>query len=116
MDIEKRITVCPTDTDPYNIIHHPQYFIWTEEAILEWLISDLGNLNEISYEIIKFRCKFISVGVLYDELSLRLCPRGRKKAEGGEVIRFQVRVTNLKNKNQVIDGEFFVRVKEKINE
>lgn len=115
MEIEKRITVCPTDTDPYNIIHHPQYFIWTEEAILEWLISDYGSPDEISYEITKFRCKFISVGVLYDELSLRLCPRGRKKDGDEEVVKFQVRITNLKNKNQVIDGEFFVRVKEKIN-
>ncbi len=115
MDIEKRIIVCPTDTDPYNIIHHPRYFVWTEEAILEWLISDYGDLNKLSYEITEFRCKFISVGVLYDEMSLRLSPRKRKKAADGENIKFQVRITNLKNKNQVIDGEFFVRVKEKIN-
>ena len=39
MDFETTIIVGPTDTDSYNIIHHPQYFIWIEKVILEWLIS-----------------------------------------------------------------------------
>lgn len=89
MGLEKSLRVMPTDTDPYNIIHHPQYFVWIEEAVLEWLISDVGSLTEISYGIDNFSTKFISSGVLYDELILRLNLRSRKRLTAEKNLNFE---------------------------
>lgn len=113
MGFEKSLRVMPTDTDPYNIIHHPRYFVWIEEAVLEWLISDTGSLDGISYGIENFTCKFISSGVLYDELILRLNLRSRKKADGGEKYKFRVGITNKKTKKTLLEGDFLVGVSEK---
>jgi acyl-CoA thioesterase FadM len=113
MDIEKKIIVGPTDTDSYNIIHHPQYFIWIEDAILEWLISTYRSLEQISYEIQKFQCKFISPGILYDDLLLQLNPKGKKFNNSDENIKFQVRIVKQKTKSSVIEADFFIRVKGK---
>lgn len=113
MDIEKNIIVTPTDTDSYNIIHHPQYFIWIEEAILEWLISTYGSLEQVSYEICKFQCKFISPGILYDSLVLRLIPKSRKRNDYYEDIKFQVRLMIKQSKKTVIESDFYVKVKGK---
>lgn len=116
MDIEKNIIVSPTDTDSYNIIHHPQYFIWIEEAILEWLISTYGSLERVSYEICKFQCKFISPGILYDNLALQLIPKGRKQTATDEIIKFQVRIMKKQTKSSVIEADFYVKVKGKFND
>ena len=109
MDIEKKIIVGPTDTDSYNIIHHPQYFIWVEEAILEWLIASYGSMKDLSYEVSKFHCKFISPGLLYDTLHLRMLPKNRKRNLSEETVKFQVKITN--DKTPVIEADFFVTVK-----
>lgn len=114
MDIEKKIIVGPTDTDSYNIIHHPQYFIWIEKAILEWLISTYENINNIIYEISKFQCKFISPGILYDNLTLYLRCKGNKRLNDEDSIKFQVKILNQETKNTVIEADFFVKVRDKI--
>lgn len=111
MNVVKKIRVGPTDTDSYNIVHHPQYFIWIEEAILEWLLSTFGNLHQISYEIGKFQCKFISPGILYDNLLLQLNPKGRKSTGSEETVKFQVRMFNEETKHSVIEADFFVAIK-----
>lgn len=116
MDIEKNIVVSPTDTDSYNIIHHPQYFIWIEEAILEWLISTYGSLEQVSYKIDKFQCKFLSPGILYDNLVLQLIPKSRKRTPADENIKFQARILKKHSKSSVIEADFYVRVKGKIND
>lgn len=116
MDIEKNIIVSPTDTDSYNIIHHPQYFIWIEEAILEWLISTYDSLEQVSYEISKFQCKFISPGMLYDILVLQFNLRSRNKTTTGENIRFQIRIIKKQSKSSVIEADFNVDIKGKIND
>lgn len=111
MDIEKNIIVGPTDTDSYNIIHHPQYFIWIEKAILEWLISSYGSLEKVSYEICKFQCKFLSPGILYDHLVLQLRLKYRKHVDVAEDIKFQARIIKEQNKSSVIEADFYVKVK-----
>ena len=111
MDIEKRIIVGPTDTDSYNIVHHPQYFVWIEEAVLEWLLSTYGRPENLPYEISKFNCNFISPGLLYDPMLLRLMPKGRSKTEQGETIKFQVKIMKDSTKAPVLDGVFFVNVR-----
>lgn len=111
MDIEKKIIVGPTDTDSYNIIHHPQYFIWVEEAILEWLILTYGSMDGLSYEVNQFHCKFISPGLLYHPLLLRLIPKNRKRNLPEESVKFQVRIMNEKTKASVIEADFFVTIK-----
>ena len=111
MDIEKRIIVRPTDTDSYNIVHHPQYFVWVEEAILEWLISSYGSPENISYEISKFNCKFISPGLLYDTLLLRLLPKGKKANDQQETVKFQVKLIKDSTKSPVIEADFFVNIR-----
>ncbi len=116
MDIEKRIIVGPTDTDSYNIVHHPRYFVWIEEAVLEWMLSTYGSLEKLSYEVGKFNCKFISPGLLYDPLLLRLMPKGKSKTEQGESIKFQVKIMKDNTKAPVIDGVFFVNVRGTANE
>lgn len=113
MNIEKDIIVAPTDTDSYNIIHHPQYFIWIEEAILEWLISTYGSLEQVSYEISKFQCKFISPGKLHDSLVLQLIPKSRKCNDSDKNIKFQIRIITKQNKKTVIESDFYVKVKGK---
>lgn len=116
MDIEKNIIVSPTDTDSYNIIHHPQYFIWIEEAILEWLILNYSSLEQVSYEIDKFQCKFISPGILYDNLVLQLIYKSRKRTASEENIKFRARIIKKQNKSSVIDADFYVKVKGKFND
>ena len=116
MDIEKRIIVGPTDTDSYNIVHHPQYFVWIEEAVLEWLLSTYGSLVNIGYEVEKFNCKFLSPGLLYDPLLLRLMPKGRSKTEQGETIKFQVKLMKDSTKAPVLEGMFFVNIRGTVNE
>lgn len=116
MDIEKNIIVSPTDTDSYNIIHHPQYFIWIEEAILEWLISTYGSLEQVSYDISKFQCKFISPGILYDNLVIQLILKNRKRTATDENIKFQARIVKKQNKSSVIEADFYVKVKGKFND
>lgn len=116
MDIEKNIIVSPTDTDSYNIIHHPQYFIWIEEAILEWLIPAYGSLEQVSYEICKFQCKFISPGILYDNLVLQLILKSRKRTATDENIKFQVRIMKKQSKSSVIEADFYVKVKGKFDD
>lgn len=111
MDIEKKITVGPTDTDSYNIIHHPQYFVWVEEAILQWLLSSYGSMENIRYEVSKFHCKFISPGLLYDTLLLRMLPKNRKSNATEETVKFQVKIINDKTKAPVIEADFFVNIK-----
>lgn len=113
MDIEKKIMVGPTDTDSYNIIHHPQYIIWMEEAILEWLLSTYGNMEKLSYEISKVQCKFISPGVLYDNLLLQLRFKNRTAAHDGENMKFQVKIVNQKDQGSVLKAELFLTVKGK---
>ena len=105
--------VGPTDTDSYNIIHHPQYIIWMEEAILEWLISTYGNMEKLSYEISKVQCKFISPGVLYDNLLLRLRLKNRTAAHDDENMKFQVKIVNQKDQGSVLKAELFLTVKGK---
>lgn len=116
MDIEKKIIVGPTDTDSYNIIHHPQYFIWIEKAILEWLILTYGGIHELFYQINKFQCKFISPGILYDNLILQLRCKGKKATNNEENIRFQVKLINSKNGGSVMAADFFIKVKDKLND
>ena len=111
MDIEKRIIVRPTDTDSYNIVHHPQYFVWVEEAILECLISSYGSPEKLSYEINKFNCKFISPGLLYDELILRLIPKNRKSSETEETLNFRAKIIKAGSKATVIEADFFVNIR-----
>lgn len=111
MNIEKYIIVGPTDTDSYNIIHHPQYFVWIEEAILEWLISAYGSLEQVSYEICGFQCKFISPGVLHDSLLLQLIPKNRKRTDADEILKFQARILKKQGKSTVIEADFYVKVK-----
>lgn len=113
MDIEKKIMVGPTDTDSYNIIHHPQYIIWMEEAILEWLLSTYGNMEKLSYEISKVQCKFISPGVLYDNLLLQLRLKNRTVAHDDENMKFQVKIVNQKDKGSVLAADLFLTVKGK---
>ena len=112
MDIEKRITVGPTHTDSYNIVHHPQYFVWIEEGIMEWLISTYGGMDGICYEISKFHCKFLSPGILYDSLLVRVIPKGRKGAQGEETVKFQGKILKDNTKAPVMEGEFVVKIKE----
>ncbi len=110
MDFETQILVCPSDTDSYNIIHHPQYFVWVEQAILEWLDATYQGINNVSYEILKFQCKFLSPGLLYERLTLSLRCKGKKTADG--VLKFQVKIIKQANKQPVLDGDFFVKVRE----
>ena len=116
MDIEKSIIVNPIDTDSYNIIHHPQYFVWIEEAILEWLISAYGSLEQVSYEICRFQCKFISTGILYDNLVLRLIHKSRSRSDTDENNKFQAKIMKKQDKSTVIESDFYVKVKYKFNE
>lgn len=111
MNIENRIIVGPTDTDSYNIVHHPQYFVWVEEALLEWLVSTYGSMENLSYEVSKFHCKFLSPGLLYDTLLLRMLPKNRKSNLTEEPVKFQVKIMNDKTKAPVIEADFFVTVK-----
>ncbi len=111
MDIEKQILVGPTDTDPYNIVHHPVYFNWMEQAILQWILETYGSMNSISYTIEQFQCKFISSAKLYDELSLRLHPKRKENR-----ILFQGKITNQKNNQLLVEESFFVRIEGESNE
>lgn len=110
MDIEKKIIVGPANTDSYNIIHHPQYFIWIEEAILEWILSFYGSLEQVSYEICKFQCKFISPGILYDDLVLQLFSKDRKHNGSDEIIKFQVRIVKQQSRSSIIEADFYAKV------
>ncbi len=114
MDFETTIIVGPTDTDSYNIIHHPQYFIWIEKVILEWLISTYGNIDGLTYEINKFQCKFLSPGVLNDKLTLRLRYKGKKALSDRACLKFQVSIANQTTRHPVIEADFFVKVSGKI--
>ncbi len=112
MDYEKKILVCPTDTDSYNIIHHPQYLIWAEEAILEWLFSNLKSPDNLEYQMTKFQCKFISPGLLYDRLVLKLMHKGTKRDTDSQILKFHLTIIKELNNGIVIDADFFVKVKE----
>ncbi len=105
MDIEKKILVGPTDTDPYNIVHHPVYLNWMEEAILQWILEEYGSLKSISYRIEKFQCKFISPARLYDELILRLYLKRK-----GQSILFQGKIINQNTNTLCVDENFWVRI------
>lgn len=111
MDIEKKIIVGPTDTDSYNIVHHPQYFIWVEEAILNWLISTYGSMEGLSYDVTKFHCKFISPALLYDSLLLRIIPKSRKSNLTEETVKFQIKLMKDATKAPVLEADFFVTIK-----
>lgn len=111
MDIEKNIIVGPTDTDSYNIIHHPVYFIWTEQAILQWLLNTYKSLDLNTYKIEKIQSKFITPGKLYDELILYLHPKKRN-----ERIQFQGRIINVETKKLLVEINFWVRIEGRTNE
>ncbi len=111
MNIEKKILVGPTDTDPYNIVHHPVYFNWMEEAILQWILETYGSLNSISYQIDKFQCKFISPARLYDELILHLHSK-----RIGKSFLFQGKIIDKKNNTLCVDETFYLRIEGEIYE
>lgn len=116
MDYEKKILVCPSDTDSYNIIHHPQYLIWSEEAILEWLFSNFDSLDNLDYQISNFQCKFLSPGLLYDRLVLKLINKREKLIDGYRTFKFHIRITKEKSNTLVVEADFFVKVEEQRND
>ena len=102
MDFQQTIIVGPTDTDSYNIIHHPQYFIWIEKAIFEWLLSNYDNIEHSTYKIDKFQCKFLSPGNLYDRLTLYLRYKGKKILHDGANMKFQTKIINQRTRSPII--------------
>ena len=121
-DIVNRMTirVGPVDIDSYNIVHHPQYLIWCEKAILQWMEEYAPNKerykrNIYRYVVKKFECKFCNPAEFDDEL--QICVKAIKKdltkdmlSEDRENWKFHIRIENAATKARVIDGEFEIRI------
>lgn len=104
------------DTDSYQIVHHPVYLIWIEEAILEEI-----SIHPREYvlesppallRIISFRAKFIHPAFLGSHVTIRVKPLDRKPIgkEKNSFFRFSVQIDDLSNKQLVLTANVTVDI------
>lgn len=102
-DSQYSVTVGPTDTDSYNIVHHPMYLVWCEAAIYQYLLANPETYPVTEYEIRHFSCKFQSPARLHDRLNaVVVCAAQRQD----EPTQFRVQLSNAETGAVVVNAKF----------
>lgn len=102
------ITVGPADTDAYNIVHHPMYFIWAEAAIYRHMAENMADtLSQRDFTIAAIHCKFNRPARLHDQLSIFTKPRTRPLDNGN--LQFEVKIVNTRQRYPVLTGVMEIR-------
>ena len=105
-----------TDTDSYQIVHHPVYLIWIEKAILEELATHLEKYALVSspalLRIVSFRAKFSHPSFLGSHVAVRVKPLDRKNIVTGQnsFFRFSIQIDDLSNKHLLLTATVAVKV------
>lgn len=108
-----QIVVGPMDTDSYNIVHHPVYFVWAEAAIHHYFRSNPSEFLSITAEaeltIAGIRCKFNHPAKLYDELTIYT--KHIKVLENG-CHQFHVKIVNEVRRDDILDATLDIEFSE----
>lgn len=95
------VTVGPTDTDAYNIVHHPMYFIWAEAAIYRYMLENpVDATAHMDFSIAEIHCKFSRPARLHDQLSIFTKPKLRRLENGN--LQFDVKIINTRQRYNVL--------------
>lgn len=113
-DSSIQIRVGVTDLDSYNIVHHPQYLIWCEKAIWEWM-REWASEKEMEgiglFDVKKVVCKFCGAARLGEMLEIYVKENAKEEEFGGDKRKFSVRIENTVTKARVLEGDFEIAVR-----
>ena len=111
------ITVGPTDTDSYNIVHHPMYFVWAEAAVYDYVMQNRSAFPQLregsgfGCRLEQLQSKFHMPGRLYDRLELQTVCKTSCGADG--LSRFAVRICREADHGLLVSMTCAVRLTEK---
>jgi acyl-CoA thioesterase FadM len=102
--------VLPGDTDSYEIVHHPNYFVWFEYAIREDMLSryeEADGICNITCEIIDIRTRFITAAVEGDLIGIVAEYKG--SCDDGQYIEYDLKC--IREQDHRIINKAHARVK-----
>lgn len=103
------VTVGPADTDSYNIVHHPMYFVWFEQAIYRYITEHPADFAaRTDFTIVGFQCKFSRPAKLHDKLAVSARPKPHPAANGNP--QFEVRIVNALQRYPVLSANVEIRL------
>lgn len=110
------VTVGSTDTDSYNIVHHPMYFVWSEAAVYDYVRQERAAFPQLpegsafTCKLEQLRSKFQTPGHLYDRLELQTVCKSVCDADG--LSRFSVNICREEDHGLLVSMSCAVRLAE----
>ncbi len=100
------VTVRPDEVDPYGIVHHSKYAVWSEMALCELLKARKKIFS--GYIVSRFQCKYQLSAKLDDSVEVLI--RTGKPSEESDAERFLFQVSDMVTHRVFASGELEIQV------